>query len=234
LDRYGFIPNSTETEHDKANVLPVGFARGKPIRREDGTPWLNPRTKQPMIGVGLTCAACHTGRLTYNNTTVLIDGGSALTDLGKLRQGLGISVLFTRLLPFRFERFADRVLGPGASSEAKAELRRDLDQTWAKFNVVRKLDQKVAQRSIEEGYARLDALNRIGNTVFALDLKQFDNYVGTSAPVHFPRIWNAPWFDWVQYNGSIQQPMVRNAGEALGVGATVDCSARRKGCTPRD
>ena len=26
LDRYGFIPNSTETEHDKANVLPVGFA----------------------------------------------------------------------------------------------------------------------------------------------------------------------------------------------------------------
>lgn len=38
LDRYGFIPNSTETEHDKANVLPVGFARGKPIRREDGTP----------------------------------------------------------------------------------------------------------------------------------------------------------------------------------------------------
>jgi len=160
---------------------------------------------------------------------VLIDGGSALTDLGKLRQGLGISVLFTRLLPFRFERFADRVLGPGASSEAKAELRRDLDQTWAKFNVVRKLDQKVAQRSIEEGYARLDALNRIGNTVFALDLKQFDNYVGTSAPVHFPRIWNAPWFDWVQYNGSIQQPMVRNAGEALGVGATVDLLGKEKG-----
>ena len=229
LDRYGFIPNSTETEHDKANVLPVGFARGKPIRREDGTPWLNPQTKQQMIGVGLTCAACHTGRLTYNNTTVLIDGGPALTDLGKLRQGLGISVLFTRLLPFRFERFADRVLGPGASSEAKAELRRDLDQTWAKFDIVRKLDQKVAQQSVEEGYARLDALNRIGNTVFALDLKQFDNYVGTSAPVHFPRIWNAPWFDWVQYNGSIEQPMVRNAGEALGVGAPVDLLGKGKG-----
>src|SRR4029078_2120879 len=97
-----------------------------------------------MIGVGLTCAACHTGRLTYNNTTVLIDGGSALTDRGKLRQGLGISVLVTQMLPFRFERFADRVLGPGASSEAKAELRRDLDQTWAKFNLVRKLDTTAA------------------------------------------------------------------------------------------
>jgi len=222
LDRYGFIPNSTETENDKTNVLPIGFARGRPIRRADGTVWINPQTKQPMIGVGLTCAACHTGRFTYNNTTVLIDGGPALTDLGKLRQGLGISVLLTRWLPFRFERFADRVLGPGASSEAKAELRRELDQTWADFDVVRKLDQKVADQSIEEGYARLDAINRIGNTVFAVDLKQFDNYVGTSAPVHFPRIWNAAWFDWVQYNGSIEQPMVRNAGEALGVGTTIN------------
>jgi hypothetical protein len=229
LDRYGFIPNSTETENDKTNVLPIGFARGKPIRREDGTPWLNPQTKQPMLGVGLTCAACHTGRFTYNNTTVLIDGGPALTDLGKLRQGLGISVLLTRWLPFRFERFADRVLGPGASSEAKAELRRDLDTTWAEFDTVRKLDQKVADQSVEEGYARLDAINRIGNTVFALDLKQFDNYVGTSAPVHFPRIWNAAWFDWVQYNGSIEQPMVRNAGEALGVGTTISLLGGKKG-----
>jgi hypothetical protein len=229
LDRYGFIPNSTETENDKTNALPIGFARGKPIRREDGTAWLNPQTKQPMLGVGLTCAACHTGRFTHNNTTVLIDGGPALTDLGKLRQGLGISVLLTRWLPFRFERFADRVLGPGASSEAKAELRRDLDTTWAEFDIVRNLDQKVADQSVEEGYARLDAINRIGNTVFALDLKQFDNYVGTSAPVHFPRIWNAAWFDWVQYNGSIERPMVRNAGEALGVGTTINLFGEQKG-----
>jgi hypothetical protein len=229
LDRYGFIPNSTETENDKTNVLPIGFARGKPMHREDGTPWLNPQTKQPMVGVGLTCAGCHTGRFTYNNTTVVVDGGPALTDLGKLRQGIGISVLFTRLLPFRFERFADRVLGPNASSEAKTELRRDLDKTWAEFDIVRKLDQRVADQSVEEGYTRLDALNRIGNTLFALDLKQFDNYVGTSAPVHFPRIWNAPWFDWVQYNGSIEQPMVRNAGEALGVGAMINLLSEEKG-----
>ena len=60
-------------------------------------------------------------------------------------------------------------------------MRRDLDQTWARFDIVRKLDQKVAQQSIEEGYARLDALNRIGNTVFALDLQQFDNYAALAA-----------------------------------------------------
>lgn len=229
LDRYGFIASSTETENDKNNILPVGFARGRPMSRADGTPWVNPQTKKPMTGVGLTCAACHTGRFTYKGTTVLIDGGPALTDLGKLRQGLGISVLFTRLLPFRFERFAERVLGPGASSEAKAELRADLDETWNQFDIVRRLDQKVADQSVEEGYARLDALNRIGNTVFALDTKKLENYVGASAPVHFPRIWSSPWFDWVQYNGAIEQPMVRNAGEAVGVGAKINLTDPKQG-----
>jgi hypothetical protein len=33
-----------------------------------------------------------------------------------------------------------------------------------------------------------------------------------------------PWFSWAQYNSSIQQPMVRNAGEAMGVGALVNLS----------
>jgi hypothetical protein len=222
LDRYGFIPNSTEIEKSEDNILPVGFARGKPMLMPNGTPWLNAQTKKQLTGVGLTCAACHTGRFTYKNTTVLIDGGPALTDLGKLRQGLGISVLFTQYLPFRFARFADRVLGPDASKEAKDELRTELDSTWARFDVVRKLDQKVADQTVEEGFGRLDALNRIGNTVFALDTGKLENYVGTSAPVHFPRIWDSSWFDWVQYNGSIEQPMVRNAGEALGVFAPVN------------
>jgi hypothetical protein len=66
-------------------------------------------------------------------------------------------------------------------------LRRDLDQTWARFDSRQEARPKGRAAKHEEGYARLDALNRIGNTVFALDLKQFDNYVGTSAPVHFPR-----------------------------------------------
>ena len=48
-----------------------------------------------------------------------------------------------------------------------------------------------------------------------------------SAPVHFPRIWNASWFEWVQYNGSIEQPMTRNAGEALGVRAAVNLTGGR-------
>ena len=47
--------------------------------------------------------------------------------------------------------------------------------------------------------------------------------------MHYPRIWNRPWFDWVQYNGSIMQPMVRNAGESLGVSAELDLTDPSKG-----
>jgi hypothetical protein len=50
------------------------------------------------------------------------------------------------------------------------------------------------------------------------------NYAPTNAPVHFPHIWDSTWFSWAQYNSSIQRPMVRNAGEAMGVGAVVNLS----------
>ena len=66
------------------------------------------------------------GRLTYRETAILVDGGPALTDLGKFRQGLGISILFTRLVPGRFERFATNVLGEGVSEADRAELRKQL------------------------------------------------------------------------------------------------------------
>jgi len=40
--------------------------------------------------------------------------------------------------------------------------------------------------------------------------------------VNFPPVWDASWMDWVQYNGSIQQPMGRNVGEALGVRSRIN------------
>ena len=239
LDRYGFIPGATKGGEIQ---LPIGFARGEIMRKPNGEAWLNPRTNEPMTGLGFTCAACHTGRLTYGDSTLLIDGGPALTDLGKFRQGLGISVLLTKISANdlartfigRFDRFARNVLGEDVSETHKAELRAQLDAVWDQLNIVRKLDKKVADASVEEGYGRLDALNRIGNQVFGLDLGEDareNNYAATTAPVNFPHIWNTSWFDWVQYNASIQQPMVRNAGEALGVSAPLNLTNPNKPLT---
>jgi processive rubber oxygenase RoxA-like protein len=225
LDRYGFIPGGTDSPRRE---LPIGFVRGGPLRDFNGEPWLDPQTKQPMSGIGLTCAACHTGRFTYRNTTVLIDGGSALVDIGQLRQGIGISVLLTNYLPYRFDRFADRVLGPGASHEARAELHKQLDQLWRRVNKIRRLENKVAAKSVTEGFGRLDAVTRIGNEVFGLNLKLDENFVGTSAPVHYPRLWNTSWYTWMHYNGSMEQPLSRNAGQALGSGAMINLTDARR------
>jgi hypothetical protein len=229
LDRYGFIPDSTHPDNGNPAKpgLPIGFAYGGPLEDSNGAPVLNPKTKAPMTSLGLTCAACHTGRLTYQNITILIDGGPALTNLDKFQNGVGLALYYTRFIPFRFGRFADRVLGPGASPAAKSDLKAQLIQVLAEDDKILKMEEKVKARTIEEGFARLDALSRIGNFVFSVDLDNNPaNFVAYSAPVHFPRIWNSSWFEWVQYNGSIEDPMTRNAGEALGVRAAVNLTGK--------
>lgn len=229
LDRYGFIPSQTSLD---GSELPVGFAHGSTMLYPEGAPWRNPRTGKEQTAVGLTCAACHTGRFTYKNTSVLIDGGPALLDLSNFQKGVVLSLLYTRYVPFRFSRFADRVLGHGASNLEKSALRKQLDLVVSQALAIKKLQDNVKDRTVTEGYTRLDALNRIGNAVFAIDLlnsSDFNsaNFASYSAPVHYPRIWNASWFEWVQYNGSIEEPMTRNAGEALGVLAQVNLAGAK-------
>jgi hypothetical protein len=224
LDRYGFIP---DTAHPGKSEMPIGFAQGGPMRDASGAPWRNPQTNADMTAMGLTCAACHTGRFTYQNTTVLIDGGPALTNLDEFQKGVAMALLYTWYLPPCFTRFADRVLGPGASEQAKSDLRKQFKPVVTQVEKIIRLEFNSRCQSTTEGFARLDALNRIGDVVFAIDLNEPANWVGFSAPVHFPRIWQASWFEWVQYNGSIEQPMTRNAGEALGVGAGVNLTGAK-------
>ena len=130
LDRYGFIP---DTIIPGKKALPIGFAQGGPMLDPSGAPWRNPRNKQDMTGVGLTCAACHTGRFTYKDTAVIIDGGPALTNLFTMKQGMGVSLLLTRYLPGRFDRFADRILGPDATVDDRATLKDQLDQVLKQY-----------------------------------------------------------------------------------------------------
>ena len=224
LDRFGFIPVP-----EQKDVLPIGFAHGGPMQDPSGAPWRNPANKNDMTGIGLTCAGCHTGRFTYKDTAVIIDGGPALTDLLKLKQGIGVALFMTRFVPGRFGRFADNILGKDATLADRETLKDQIDLVLNQMKEVQALEKSVESQSIVEGYGRLDALNRIGNQVFALDLKKPENYRGSSAPVHYPRIWNTPWFDWVQYNGSIMQPMVRNAGESLGVSSELNLTEPSKG-----
>src|SRR4051812_8992955 len=180
LDRYGFIPD------EKPDALPIGFAHGGTALTPSGKPWTNTETGAALTSVGLTCAACHTGRLTYNGTEIRVDGAPANTNLKEFQGSLVLALLETAANPLRRIRFENRVLGARAPVLARLKLIAQLNAALGSFLHVKSLEDRVADKSVLEGFGRLDALNRIGNQVFSLDTKLDANYSPESAPVHFP------------------------------------------------
>lgn len=216
LARFGFLvdPKQQASTLNQAN-LPVGFARH--TDDESGIHYLD-----------ISCAACHTGELRYNGQAVRIDGGAALHSLastvptlrgGSFGQSLGMSMAFTYYNPLKFRRFAKEVLGEHSSAD-RAQLRRDFKVVLDRLLGTAFNDWHRGLYPTEEGFGRTDAFGRIANTVFG-DAIDPSNYRVANAPVSYPQVWDIWKFDWVQWNGSAMQPMARNVGEALGVGATL-------------
>jgi mono/diheme cytochrome c family protein len=211
LARFGFLSSQTDSKLNP-DGLPIGFAR-----QED---FYDPETKKTYPVVGLTCAACHTGELHYGKYAVQVDGAPAMIEVTEFQKALLLSVGFTQKIPFRYGRFEKRVLGPNASEEQRADLKRSFTAfiDSAQFELENTGPGKGIYDN-QAGFNRTDALTRIGNQVFAVDMKNASNLAPANAPVRFPQIWDASWFTWVQYNSSISDPLVRNVGESLGVRA---------------
>ena len=210
LTRFGFLPDPVSTKNPEG--FPVGFAKGTII---------DVNTGQSVEVVGLTCAACHTGQLEYRGKGVRIDGGSSSADLASFQTELGYAVAFTDKIPGRFDRFARAVLGDNASDADKQKLRQEFEAFLNAGLAEKNAADAGKLYAAAGGFGRTDALARIGNFVFGTELDNANLRVA-NAPVSFPPIWYTSWFAWVQYNASIQQPMVRNIGEALGVRARVN------------
>ena len=210
----GFLPDGKNKYNPDS--IPVGFTKTEN--------YIDPLTNEPRTLVGLTCAACHTGQVNYKGKGIRIEGGPNTVDLNKLQKAFGIALFLTDIDPFRFDRFANKVLGEDYTSEKRQELKQQLKSTLAQGLQLQK-DQKGLYTATEEGAARTDALARIGNFVFGTELNK-ENYRVGNAPVNFPHVWSVPWFNWAQYNGSVSQPMARNGGEALGVFAKVNLDSQ--------
>ncbi|AUI69683.1 di-heme-cytochrome C peroxidase [Beggiatoa leptomitoformis] len=218
LGSYGFLFDPEKTPYNKEG-LPIGFTIDNNF--------VDPLTQEKMRVVGLSCAACHTGQLNYKGTGVRIEGGQSMANFSKFQNALGFAMLLNYYDPFRFDRFAKNVLGADYSKENKTKLKEEFYVRLQSILKQGKLDKQYASTTIE-GFGRLDALNRIGNFVFGFELYE-GNYRTVDAPVTFPFLWGISWFDWVQYNGSVMQPMTRNAGEALGVFAPINLKDAKQG-----
>lgn len=210
LQGFGFIPDPVSDQNPDG--LPVGFTRDDRF--------VDPYTGQRSVVLGITCAACHTGELFYGGKAIRIDAGPSMIDLQKFTEALGLAVTWTYYDPIRFRRFADRLLGPNHPHADQVLLRKSLkyylDTSFTEFKATQHLFPT------PEGYGRTDALARIGNFVFGTELNNNRNLSVGDGPVNFPPVWDVSWMDWVQYNGSIQQPMGRNVGEALGVRSRIN------------
>ncbi|MHC8338262.1 di-heme-cytochrome C peroxidase [Pseudomonas sp. HLT2-19-2] len=217
LARFGFLidPSQRPTPNNPGN-LPVGFARHQ-----------NPGSQDEFLDI--TCAACHTGELRFNGQAVRIDGGSAQHVLpssvptlrgGSFGQALVASLTSTYYNPWKFERFARNVLDQDYDAQHQ-QLRKDFKVSLDTFLKVAWNDTHLGLYPTAEGPGRTDAFGRIANASFG-DAISPANYRVANAPVDYPQLWDMWTFDWVQWNGSAQQPMARNIGEALGVGATLN------------
>jgi len=212
LRRYRFIvdPAPSPTNPDQ---LPVGFTRR-----------LDPGIGEQVLDIG--CAACHTAELHFTRDgrtrAIRIDGGPAMHAFADMTPGnfgpeLLAALMNTAWNPWKFERFAARVLGPGWPAAAP-RLKQELNATIFAMLGSGQNNPLRGLYPVQEGFGRTDALGRLGNTVFG-DHLDSSNYQRSAAPVSYPYLWNAWKLDWMQYNGSVAQPLARNMGEAMGVGA---------------
>jgi nitroreductase len=213
MSAYGFLVDNVPTKLNP-DRLPVGFSKH-----------YDPRFGENVLD--LSCAACHTGELTVTKDGkkygLRVDGAGAMhaftaMHIGDFAPELMGSLAATYLNPFKFNRFAQRVLGrtyPQGRWKLHGDLRHVIGELVQQgFN-----DKSRHLYPTEEGPGRVDALGRIGNTVFGDELSPVNYKIG-NAPVRYPPLWDIWKFDYVQYNAAVRQPMTRNVSESLGTGAT--------------
>lgn len=190
--------------------------------------------------VGMTCAACHTGVVRHQGTAFLIDGGQTLGDFETFLRRLQTALEQTSVAGPKFDRFAARVAGLGATKEEKQALLTQLQNVTSfrsgyNFRNLPRSTQKAF------GPGRVDAIGAIFNEVTTTFVKEPENFAEATAPVSYPFLWDTPQHDKVQWNGSIPNFKIpalasiagtehigalgRNAGEVIGVFGYVDLDA---------
>src|SRR5262245_39507309 len=155
MRRYRFLVDPVPSAANP-DQLPIGFTRH-----------FDPRIGEDVLDV--TCAACHSGEIhmTQGGKTraIRVDGGPAMhafTDMsrGHFAPMLLASLISTTTNPWKFSRFAKKVLGP-SYEDGKWRLHQALR---ASIRTMLTTGQNYPWRDlypVREGYGRTDALGRI-------------------------------------------------------------------------
>ncbi|MEM7359655.1 MAG: di-heme-cytochrome C peroxidase [Pseudomonadota bacterium] len=215
MERLGYIydPAKKPNANNPAD-LPVGLT------------WHYDKDSGAKI-LDVSCAACHSAQITYQGTSLVIDGGQGGHALPSLEPtqfiaNSVVSLLVTYINPLKFARFSRKVLQDVPEEEYSAEKRKLRAATWASIkSALHYASNNFFLYPTVEGYGRTDGLGRIANTVYG-DYISDENYKTADAPVNYPHVWDIWAFDWVQWMGSVRQAMARNVNEALGTRAQIN------------
>lgn len=229
IGRFGYLT--------RRGQLPVGFAIDN--QNATGLPhtslvWkTGQRPTEPWVG--LTCSACHTSEIRSGGNTFRIEGGATLADFQSFIEAVNAALVKTRGDAAKFDRFAARVLGSGASADDKARLKTALD-TLTTYQL------KIAGMNtshIRYGYGRLDAQGFIFNKVALIVDPDKPKGNEPAAPVSYPFLWNTSQQTQVQWNGIARNEprffsgartfdlgaLGRNFGEVTGVFGDISLGA---------
>lgn len=235
LASYGFIP---QKKNEKTNPwgLPIGFT-------------IDGKMKFTLLGqhsiengerqLGVNCALCHTSSFHYKGTPLRIDGGQTLASFQNFVRDMDLALKATREDSEKLERFLSRIqeIDKTGNSDDRQKLMRQFEATlaergdWSNLNDANHhYGHAYNETSFAHGPGRIDAFSVIFNQVLARDLGVPSNAGEPNAPVSPPVIWDAPYHDWVQWNGLASNdpnnggPLARNLGQVLGVFGHIDFS----------
>ena len=202
MHSYGFLPGAAGKD-----PYPLG------VTADDGSK----SGGIPMAGV--TCAGCHTAQLQYRGTTLRIDGGGANISLQAFFNAVRTDLTQTAANPAERKRFLTEAIALGYP---KAKASQGLDYEVARNAFVVRAATDVKGSNTPGGPGVVDALTGIAFNAFTLGLHDAGNAKRAIAPTNYPYLWDIWHFDWVQYNASVRQPMDRNVGEDVGLGARLN------------
>ncbi|VUD56637.1 hypothetical protein TDB9533_02293 [Thalassocella blandensis] len=199
----GFIVQ--DRADNNPDALPVGFAADFD---DHDNKW-----------VGLTCAACHMGQVSYRGQKMFIDGGPGLLNFTRFEETVRDALEAVLNDPDKYHRLVERIkAGGGAVEKVKAQVKERYVFMVERLNI-NKLD-------VPYGYGRVDAFGQIFNAVSATALHMPDNYNMPNAPVSIPVLWDASHLDLVQWNASAPNknpgPLGQNVTTALAVYGEID------------
>ena len=228
LAGFGFL---TPPENSPS-PLPIGFSADQQADtafRVTGIRWYAGQAggdKTAEKWVGLNCAACHTARMSYGETTLTIDGGPNLLDFQSFIEELDAAIAATKSDSAKWDRFATKVLSGKDTPGNRAKL----DIAYAGLLAWQQKTAAMNQTPLRYGFGRLDAVGHILNKILMFTGAPASAGNASNAPVSYPFLWGIANQDRVQWNGIARNSrfalpgdpfeygaLGRNTGEVVGV-----------------